>query len=423
MRNWKRGRGSSRNRGGLGRLAAGLLFLAGFSACEDILEVADNPDTISGEDVAGEGSFPARFVGTQSDFANGVDNGILYGALFTDELTWGGSFVARQEVDLRNVPTSNDIVATEIWTVLQTAAKTAKDLQRDIEEGFFPNLVPQGVDSPEFARVSLLSGYARVFLADLFCTVAFDGTGPELSSGEVYEMAAEDFTAAIDATGAEAEVRNAALVGRARVGLQLGNEGPAEADAVRVPGDFVFLVQYSGATAREENDNFNFTWNNERLTVDPRFRDLTVDGTEAPDPRVQLFATGGTGFNGSLLQFNPMKYNARSASIRLATWEEAQLILAEIRGGEAARAILNDLRAARGIADPITPEEASTPGEIRDRVIEEKARALFMEGQRMPDLRRYADRFGLDLFPAGPGFGDQRCMPLPDLERDNNPDI
>lgn len=393
------------------------------TGCDSLLDVADNPDTISGEDVQGEGSFPARFVGAQSDFANAVDNAVLYGALFTDELTWGGSFVARQEIDQRNVPPSNDIMANEIWTVLQTAAKTTRDLRTDIEEGLFPTLVPEGVNSPEYARISLLSGYARLYLADLMCTLAFDGTGPEIPSEDVYEMAVADFSAAIGATQAEPEVRNAALVGRARASLQLGDETGADADAAQVPTGFVFLVQYSGATGREENDNFNFTWNNERLTVDPAFRDLVVDGTATPDPRVALVATGGTGFNGSLLQFNPVKYNARSSPLRLATWEEARYILAEIRGGDEARQILNDVRAAQGITDPIDPAEASTPEEIRDRVIEEKARGLFMEGQRMSDLGRYLGKFGLDLFPSGPGFGTQECMPLPDLERDNNPDL
>ena len=60
---------------------------------------------------------------------------------------------------------------------------------------------------------------------------------------------------------------------------------------------------------------------------------------------------------------------------------------------------------------------------IQSKVREEKARTLFLEGQRMGDLRRYLDQYGVDLFPDGPTFGDQTCMPLPNAERDNNPDI
>ncbi len=419
----RRNRGSDRSGHRGASLLAIPLLLGLFGGCTDLLDVEDNPDTISGENVQGEGSFPARFIGTQSDFANAIDNGVLYGALFTDELSWGGSFVARQEIDLRNVPPSNDIAAAELWTVLQISAKTAADLLADIEEGLFPNLVPEGVNSEEFARVALLSGYARTFLADLFCTVAFDGTGPELTSEEVYALAIQDFTAAIQASDAEEQVRNAARVGRARAHLQLGDETNAAADAAEIPDGFVFQVQYSGASPREENDNFNFTWNNERLTVAESFHDLTIDGTSTPDPRVELFATGETGFNGSLPQVNPVKYNARSAPIRLATWEEAQFILAEIEGGDEARQILNDLRASRGIDDPITADEAPSEEAVRDLIIEEKARTLFMEGQRLPDSRRYLEKFAVDVFPSGSQFGDQTCMPLPDLERDNNPDI
>jgi len=61
--------------------------------------------------------------------------------------------------------------------------------------------------------------------------------------------------------------------------------------------------------------------------------------------------------------------------------------------------------------------------EILNKVIDEKSRTLFLEGQRMGDLRRYLDQYGIDLFPTGPGIKDGTCFPLPNAERDNNPDI
>lgn len=400
-----------------------LLLAALASGCNlELLGTEDNPQTIDAEDVGGPSAFNARFIGARSDFSAGFDDAVVYGGLFTDELTWGGSFVARQEIDLRNVPSSNDIMASEPYTSLQTAAKTSGELVEEIAAGNFESQVPNPSESDELAQMALFAGYSRLYLADLFCTLAFDGTGPEVSSEDVWQTAAEQFGTAIGASNASADVRSAALVGRARARLMLGDEGGALQDAQAVPEGFEFFVNYSGASDREENDVNDLTWVQERLSVSPEFRNLTIDDTDTPDTRVALFATGSTGFSGGVLQFNPLKHQSRTSPIRLASWEEAQFIIAEIEGGEAARQIIDDLRERRGL--PKWEEGATaTDEEIRDKVIEEKARALFSEGQRMGDLRRYADRFGLDLFPELPASGDQTCMPLPDLERDNNPDI
>lgn len=413
-------RGSSPPLGRPGLVAGILLVAAGCNL--NLLGVEDNPQTVDAEDLQGPAAFDARFIGTQSDFSAGLDDAVTYGSLFADELTWGGSFVARQEIDLRKVPSSNDIVASEPYTTLQTAAKTSKDLKQDIAEGVFGDQVPAADNSPEFAQVALLAGYSRLYLADLFCTLAFDGTGPELSSSEVWQISADMFTEALGADGATDGVRRAALVGRARARLMLGDEPGALSDARQVPEGFERLAPYSGVSDREENDVHDLTWEQERLSVSQEFRGLTIDDTDQEDPRVDLFFTGSTGFSGGVLQFNPNKYSDRTSPIRFASWEEAQYIIAEIQGGDEARDIINLIRSRRGLPEWDT-DESATAEEIRDKVIDEKARTLFMGGQRMGDLRRYLDKLGLDLFPQGPDFGDQTCMPLPDLERDNNPDI
>lgn len=402
--------------------SVGALLLAVAGCDLDLLGVEDDPSTVDAGDVQGPGAFDARFVGTQSDFTAGLDDALTYAGLFVDELTWGGSFVARQEIDLRDVPSSNDIVASEPYTALQTAAKTSKDLKEDISEGVFGEQVANGEDSSEFAVAALLAGYSRLYLADLFCTLAFDNTGPELSSEEVWQIAADMFSEALAADDAPEDVRNAALVGRARARLMLGDETGALSDAQQVPEGFERMVQYPGASPREENDVNGLTWEAERLSVSEEFRELTIDDTGDPDPRVDLFFTGSTGFSGGVLQYNPNKYAERTSPVRLASWEEAQYIVAEIQGGDQARDIINEIRERRGLPQWDQGENASDE-EIRAKLIDEKARTLFLEGPRMGDLRRYRAQLGIDLFPDLPNSGDQTCMPLPDLERDNNPDI
>lgn len=420
-----RGRDGRRERGLRPFLATCLLVAAAatLAGCDlDLLGVADNPETIDAEDVGGPTAFQARFIGATSDFSAGLDDAVTYGGLFADELTWGGSFVARQEIDTRNVPSSNDIAASEPYTTLQTAAGTSRSMMEEIAAGNFGDQVPDPEESAELARMALFAGYSRVYLADLFCTLAFDGTGPELSSSEVWEAAVGLFTRAVEADDAPDDIRNAALVGRARARLQLGRTGGALSDAQQVSPGFEFFVTYSGVSDREENDVNDLTWEQERLSVSVDFRDLTLEDGTTPDPRVELSFTGSTGFSGGVLQYNPLKHGSRTSPIRLASWHEAQYVIGEIQGGDEARDRINAVRAAQGLPE-WDADESATDQEIRDKLIEERARTLFLEGQRMGDLRRYRDQLGIDLFPSGPGFGDQTCMPLPDLERDNNPDV
>ena len=67
---------------------------------------------------------------------------------------------------------------------------------------------------------------------------------------------------------------------------------------------------------------------------------------------------------------------------------------------------------------------------VRCRLRLPRRRELFLEGQHLYDVRR----LGLPLFPAegtpystvyskGGNYGTDICMPLPDVERFNNPNI
>lgn len=110
--------------------------------------------------------------------------------------------------------------------------------------------------------------------------------------------------------------------------------------------------------------------------------------------------------------------------IPLATWEEAQLIIAEVEGGAQAVTIINRLHERAGL-----PPFASTDEEeIRAHVLEERRRELFLESHRVGDVVRLRQA----LAPAagtpftgslGGSYGGATCLPLPDVERDANPNI
>ena len=396
-----------------------LLGLA--TGCGDLLEVQRSPSQIPGDEITGEGSFRARYIGAAALFAEAVGAHAVYGGLFTDELLWSGSFPNRDDIDRRRIDPANDIVADEPYTGLQLATKVAKDLQREILDGLYPNFTPDPTSSEELAQVSLFSGYTRLYLADAFCTLAFDGTGPELDSEDVYEIAIADFTHAINAADATDQVRNAALMGRARARLQTGDQQGALADVQQIPVGFFYEVEYSQSTS--SNNIWSYTWSNRRLPVSNHFRALTIDDTGIPDPRPRTIDTGRTSFSGADRAWASTKYEGQFSPIKIASWEEAQFMIAEIQGGQVARDIINDLRERHDIDVVWDPGAQATEEQILRKVIDEKGRTLLLEGHRMADFRRYADQYGIDLFPTGEGFGTQTCMPLPNKERHQNPGL
>jgi hypothetical protein len=209
------------------------------TGCESLLEVERSPNAIPADAIDSETAFQSRLIGSASDFRAGAGAGVVYGGLFTDELMWSESFPRREEIERRAIDPANDILADDPYTNLQVGAKTSKDLQRDILAGKFPRFITGDIaTAAELGQISLYSGYSRLYLADLFCTLAFDNKGPEMPSADVYKVAIEDFTRTIGATRASALIRNAAYVGRARARLQTGDKVGALADAKMVPVGF-----------------------------------------------------------------------------------------------------------------------------------------------------------------------------------------
>ena len=169
---------------------------------------------------------------------------------------------------------------------------------------------------------------------------------------------------------------------------------------------------------RRQNRIFQ-QFNARNVTVDPGYRNLTIDGVA--DPRVR---TTDAGLNTANVRvFTSPKYAGFTTSIPLARTAEAKLIRAEALGGQTAVTLINQLRAVHGL-----PAFTSTSEQqIQAQVIVERLREFFLESHTLYDLTRY----NLPLSPE-PGsryrdqnetYGNQRCFPLPDIERDNNPNI
>jgi hypothetical protein len=151
--------------------------------------------------------------------------------------------------------------------------------------------------------------------------------------------------------------------------------------------------------------------------VAPAYRTLN-------DPRVSVTDLNRTAPDQVNRLWNQNKYASLTATYPIASGVEAQLILAEARGGTEGVTILNTLRARSGVALPaLTGAETAN---FDGAVAEERRRELFLQGNRWFDVKR----FNLPQVPAanalyskGGVYGTQRCWPLPDVEKLANPNI
>lgn len=408
-----------------------LAFISGAAlGCDGLTEVAGDPHEVDASQPLG---LEEALIGATVDLYWGYDSFIAIAGLLGDELVSSGTATSYREEDARNVtPRSTGGSASRdrgiggegSWTPQQKAVFAANLVQERIEAGDF-----EGVDteSAEYARASVFDGLAKTWIADMFCTAAFNGEGPEYSSQEVYALAEAEFTRALEAEGAELEIRQAALVGRARVRLNLGDGAGAVADATQVDPDFELVAQYSTNTFEQRNRVWWRMWGFGNFSVDFRvWSNLELDDTGLPDPRVQLALNPRPAYEPNQDLWAPLKAESPSDPLVLASGDEAQMIIAEVLLGQEAVERINAVRARNGINvawNPTSLDDAT----VRAKVIDERGRNLFLEGVRNGDLRRYLDQYGIDLWttvtPQGVQALDAVCYPLPDVERENNPGI
>ena len=408
-----------------------LVVVAGGVGCSGLFEVDPNPHTVSSDHPIG---LQELMTGATATLYQSFDAKIVWGGLFGDEFVNSGTAPSIQNYDRRDVAPDQigggvgrgTGIGGSFYGNLQQAVVMSVEGRQRIRDGDFPEISAPGTDSPEYARLSMYTGFARTWMGDLFCTAAFGGHGPELTAADVYAMAEGDFTEAINAGNAGGAVTQAALVGRARVRLILGQDQEALADAQAVDPGFELTATYSTNTVEEENRVWYRVWEFSNWSVGPAFRNLTIDDTGTPDPRVDLAVNPKPAFDASQDLYAPQKVRGANSPLRIATGDEARYIIAEIQGGQTAVDIINEVRSRHGITTQWSPS-GGDPNEIRDKVIDERKRTLFLDGVRLGDLRRFIDKYSLDFFPTSTpqGFpmGDETCLPLPDVERNNNPDI
>jgi hypothetical protein len=142
--------------------------------------------------------------------------------------------------------------------------------------------------------------------------------------------------------------------------------------------------------------------------VDPR-SSVSLELDKGADPTVPVWGVD--------------KYSGDDSPIRIASYDEARLILAEAKGGTDAVSIINDLRGDYGVTAYSGPTDAAS---IQALIAHERRVTLFAEGFRQYDIQRFqlpqVPAAGTE-FPKGGFYGTTTCLPLPDIERFNNPNV
>ena len=283
------------------------------------------------------------------------------------------------------------------------------------------------------AQMNVYSGFSYAELGMAMCQAAFD-LGPAVDQKAMFALAEKRFTDGIAAAQASANTAmlNAAYVGRARARLYLGNLTGAAADATLVPKGFSLNIVTDALNSRRYNRVYNATSQSGSLTVEKLSLTLNTEAGEK-DPRAAVTQTTQKAADSQSIVYVPTKYGTGATPnntvgdaipMPIARYEEAQLILAEAQGGTAAVAIINSLRTAQSLK-PYTG--ATDAASIKNLIIDERRRALFVEGFRNYDIQRFSLPFnpavGTTYPRAGGTYGNTVCLPLPDVERVNNPNV
>ena len=425
-------------------------FTLGACDIDSILEV-ELPGDVAAENLDNPILARTLVISGVADFECAlVDNIAFAGLWFGETLQTSGSRV-NSTMGLRStqIGVYADPCSTTgpVWAPLQAGRSQS---QRAIE---LINGFPEGsVEDRSFllATARLYEGYSIQLLGETHCGVTFDG-GPLMTREEAWAEAEDRFTQAIELAagssaarssgfaGGAAEVRIAAYIGRARARLNMGNNPTGVlADVSQVPEGFEFAATYDPSPDRRTNRIFED--NNEGHSIMPHrdFLDMTLSadgrltvGDGVPDPRVVILPATGFGNEGIIPARDQQKYLSRSAPIPFATWREAQLMIAEVEGGQTAVDIINELRAKVSEVDwvsgdhpslPLPQFNSADPDEIERTVREERRRDLWFQGHFIGDKLRWgapfetADEKGQPLGPGG-------CLLIPLLETNSNPNL
>lgn len=388
-------------------------------SCDSVVEVTD-PDIVTPESLNSEAGIQTLRAGSLGDLAvamsgsaaghGGTTGLIVMSGLMADEYSYSGTFPTRREADTRNLQDINGDINTIYGNLhrSRTGAETTIDL-----------LANFGGNPEVESEMQSIVGYAYVMFAETFCGgVPFskapaDGGeliyGEPLTTEQMFNAAVEWFDQAITNAGSNDKLANLGRLGKARSLLGLGQIDAAAGEVSAVPSDFVYNIEQSDNSRRQENGIYIMTTVRRQFSIADGKGGNGLMYRSAMDPRTPW--DGGTEFGQDdiTLYYNQLKFNSSSVPVALASGIEARLIEAEAAASaddaQTVENIHNELRAAMGLSEL---DLSGISGEdLLLAHFSERAFWLFSTGHRLGDLRRLVDVYDMmpsSVFPWGPYF-------------------
>ena len=422
-------------------------------ACDDLTNLdQENPSQILANDAYIPRNATLLVNGAIGDFECALFRYTTAAGLLGDELVNAFANAQQDNYDRRSHPLTGPYAGDcggaqlpGVYTSLSVARASADTILARLQEWTDAEMAP-GVNRTQLiGQAAAYAGYSLILLGEGMCSAAIN-VGPELTPEQLFGEAQTRFNTAITAATAanDSITLRLARLGLARTLMNLAFVGTptnpndpnltlvaqAGALAAQIPAGFaVNAVALATGTNRQQNIVFAHsggTGSTNFSSVDPTFDSLRFGGVL--DPRVPVFNTGAVGADNATIVRQQRKYANLGSPIPFARTNEARLIEAEAKALAndltGAVTIINALHTAAGI--PAYDGTGKTQAEVLAQVREERRRELFLESQRLGDMRR----LNLPLlpavgatFPRGGLYGDQRCFPLPAVERNNNPNI
>jgi starch-binding outer membrane protein, SusD/RagB family len=415
------------------------------TACNSLLSV-DNPARVPDTALDDPLLAPALEAGSIGTFQCGIINYAGTAGMLSGEYWASNAFVNnhpwewRGIVQIKGEPGScaynRNSTFMGFYAPLQQARYQLEDTYKRVEK-FTDAQVP--TRAKILTEMRAYAGYAYLLLAEGMCSMAIDG-GPLMTSAQVLAIAKDRFSDAITKATAlgDQSLLNMALVGKARAELDLGTAlvnpsaadlAAAAVDANKVPANFVRNAEFSSATQGRENRIWQLTINGGFLSIAPPYQGLTVTnsaGATISDPRVPVLNTGKVAPQDNVTPlWYQQKFLTATTPFPIATWEEAQLIYAEATGGQLGLDAINRVRAKNNIA-PLVLADPNDAAAFETALLEERRRQLFSQGQRYSDMLRKGLPFQMGVNGVnrkGQVYSNLTCVPLPDVETQNNPNL
>ncbi|NIR49645.1 hypothetical protein GWO43_14235 [candidate division KSB1 bacterium] len=384
-----------------------------WSACDDFVQdVEPIFDEVPDDALNDEEQIPFLSDGVKQRFATTHDNVVILSeglgdAFFFDSNVPNATFPTFRDIDEGDITLDNNSV-DGMFLDLGELRFFADDLLRRINE---IEISDSEVEREARFTGNLFGGIARYFFATYMGLNPEEGggvidNGPFIPSSEMYDLALEKLQQALTHVGSDYETRviNSLI---ARIHLYAGNTGSVRqfAEQGLVEGDDPFQSLHS-------TESTNLVWQQggrgrTQYVVSQRFIDFVI-ADSAETVRIPLEPI--TGNDGVTVFQRQIKYPSERTPIDLISWQENELMLAELEldsDNASALARVNRVRASHELA----PLDALD----RQTFIDERAKELFLTGAELPDQRR----FGTFHLPAG----RWQFLPITERERNINPNF